>query len=129
MAKTKFYRRQVDTAIEKATRETIEAAAFRIRENAGANVVANDQIDTGAMVNAFYVVLPGGDDYSDATGEASSRNPAAEVGPRAGLDGGADAVVANAMEYAIDNELRQSFLFKAAEQAAAEFDGLAEKKF
>lgn len=114
--------------IKEAMAETIEAAAFRIREHAGANVVANDQIDTGAMANAFYVVLPGEDDYGNAASEAASRNPAAEVGPK--IDAGnADAVVANAMDYAVENELRKSFLFKSAEQTAKEFDGLVTKKF
>jgi hypothetical protein len=121
MATVKFYKSRVKLQLQDKKRDIIKQAALRIRERAGINVVNNNQIDTGAMANAFYVVLPDEDTYGDAANEAETRNPG-QTGNKISLQH--DALVANAMEYAIEQEMVQSFLFKAAEDTAKEFDGV-----
>ena len=73
--KVDFYTDKVLVEIRTATRESIEAVAHRIEERAKANIVANDQFDTGAMVNGVYVVFPDSDNYGAAKAAAEARKP------------------------------------------------------
>jgi hypothetical protein len=121
-----FYIDKVLVEVRQAKLETIAAAAHRIEERAKANVVANDQVDTGAMLNGIYVVLADGGDYGQAKAAAEAREPQGEMAPPVSLRNADGAVVAG-MEYSIYQEMQRSFLYKAAEETAREMEGLVRK--
>lgn len=122
--KVDFYTGKVLVELRAATRETIAAVAHRIEERARANIVANDQVDTGAMLNGIYVVLPDGGNYGAAKAAAAACNPKGRLAPAVELGSNDAAAVAAGMEYSIYQEARQSFLYKAAEETAPELAGL-----
>ncbi len=111
-----FYLDKILVKVEEAGKQSLEAIAHQIEGQAKANVVANDQVDTGFMLNAIYVTSGPGTDYSQAKGGSGRMAPE--------VDAGEDkvAVVAGA-EYSIFQEARNSFLFRAAEQVG----GIVEK--
>lgn len=121
-----FYIDQVMVEVGKAKADTIAAVAHRIEERAKANVVSNDQVDTGAMLNGIYVVLPGGGNYGQSKAAAEGRGPKGEMAPQVSLRN-ADAAVVAGMEYSIYQEMQQSFLYTAAEETAREMEGLVRK--
>lgn len=125
--KVNFYTDQVLVEIRTATRESIEVVAHRIEERAKANIVANDQVDTGAMLNGIYVVLPDGDNYGAAKSAAEAQKPNGKMASPVKLGSGDAAAVAAGMEYSIYQEAQQSFLYKAAEETAPELAGLLKK--
>ena len=86
------------------------------------NITANDQIDTGFMLNSVYSVLPDGDSYTEAVTKARSR-ASRDMAPKASLDG-ADGAVACGAEYAMSQELRKAFLLPAVDQASDDFPNI-----
>jgi len=82
-----------------------------------ANINANNQIDTGFMVNSVYAVGPKSyDTYGQVERHGKKgQTPAARIKPRKDT-----AIVAVAAEYAIYQEAKQSFLFKMLEQLGLE---------
>ena len=118
-----FYTNKIMLQVKKASDQSLAAIAHRIEERAKNNVVDNDQIDTGAMLNGIYVVTAEGTDYSQARAAAEARNPDAQMGSQVSL-GNAGAAVVAGMEYSIYQEMQRSFLYKAAEDTAKEVDGL-----
>lgn len=127
VAKTKFYLEQVKVKVEEASDLLAEEIAFALEGQAKANIVANDQVDTGFMLNSVYAVTRGGSGYGQARSEAKGKNPDAEMAPEARLENDAAAAVAVGAEYAINQEERKSFLYAAAEQIASQVGGMAEK--
>ena len=125
-AKVNFYKSKIQLQIKGATEETIKNIAHRIEERAKINVVDNDQIDTGAMLNGIYVVTRHSSGYGQAKAKADSANPDAQMAGPINL-GSADAAVVAGMEYSIYQEMQQSFLYKAAEQTGPEVGGLIKK--
>jgi hypothetical protein len=132
----KLYLDHVKVTVEKATDEVLKALAFRIVERAQLNIRANDQIDTGFMVNSVYPVWKGASGYDAARGAAESQTTSSKTGrhidhsgdmaPEERL-GDADAAVVVGANYAIYQEAAQPFLWPAGERAAAEFGGEAER--
>lgn len=107
----------------------LRTVAFQMQAHAMTNIRTNNQIDTGFMVNSGFVALDGGEStygqgmpagtYTDREGHATERRHApARHPPREG------AVVGFSAEYAYWQERRRSFLMKAAEQTAHDFEGL-----
>lgn len=127
--KVDWYGEQILLRIEDATQEMLDELALLGEGKAKENVVANDQVDTGFMMNAVYAVTSKGDDLSARSGEYVNR--AGEtvhreaVAPR-GV-GDAQAAIACAAEYAIHQEMRNSYLFRALEQVAGEAGGVIER--
>lgn len=107
--------------LQEATLEALEAAAFNIEGQAKKNIVKNDQIDTGFMLNSVYTVTPDNSGYSQAEALANAQNPDGVMLPEENLpdvSGQLAAIVAVGAEYGIMQELRNSFLFKAFEAEA-----------
>lgn len=103
----------------KMQEETIKRLVLQTEARAKVNIVDNDQVDTGFMLNSVYSLLPDSDTYSEANANASGR-AAREMAPKAGL-GGADGAVACGAEYAASQELRKAFLLPAAASAKDDF--------
>ena len=101
----------------------LEGLAFRIEERTKDNIVSNDQIDTGFMLNSTYVVSSKFDTFVGGTRPGGRSGSTAGMGPKVTVpDDDTYAIVVGA-EYAIYQEQSQSFLYKALTQAAAEVQG------
>jgi len=128
----------VQVVVEETTEEVLKKLAFRIVEMAQLNIRDNDQIDTGFMVNSIYPVWQDGSGYGEAksaaegmtTGKDGRRvDHTQDMAPEAQLPGDAAAGVVVGANYAIYQEAANPFLYPAAEKAAAEFGGEAEKVY
>lgn len=113
----KWYQSEVTLKLENATAEALEAAAFDIMGLAKQNIVSNDQVDTGFMVNSVYAKGPGETNYRDAVA-AHAFNPDADFFPEAALSGELEAVVAVAAEYGIWQEWMKPYLYPALVKGA-----------
>lgn len=116
-AKVTFRKEYVKGKTTEAKSRILEELALQIEAQAKINIVDNDQVDTGFMLNSAYTVTDESSGYSQARSESKNKNPKAEMSPEASA-GDADAVIVIGAEYAIHQEERRSFLFKAGEQVA-----------
>lgn len=122
-----WYGERVILRVKDATREILGQLALRGEGLAKENIQANNQIDTGFMLNTVYSVLPDGaasptwesGQYMDSSGKLVQRNAGtpAPVGPEA-------AAVGCVAEYAVFQELANSFLYRAMEQLVSEGTGI-----
>lgn len=121
MAKVNWNSSRVKIAIKEPTRKLLLAHGFQVEAQTKVNITNNGQIDTGFMRNSTYVSGAGESTYgrtdptgtytSEKTGNAVKRAIAPE------RQGDADTVfVVVGADYAIHNEVRQSFLYIAVEQ-------------
>jgi hypothetical protein len=119
--------REVMLILEKATADALEAAAFSVEGKAKQNIVANDQVDTGFMLNSVYAIGQGSkglDNYQKASSQAGGKNPDGKMlNKEQPPDDGLTALVAVGAEYAIYQEIQNSFLYRALEQEVADFGG------
>ena len=128
-AKVDWYGDEVYLLLEEATAEALEAAAFSVEGKAKMNIVANDQIDTGFMLNSVYAAGQENSTYQNAASSARSQNPQAKMLSEEAVPGdGVTALVAVGAEYAIFQELKNSFLYRALEQEASEVGGILQQK-
>lgn len=118
---------QVRVEAGKMSESELKKLAFQIEGHAKQNIVLADQVDTGFLLNSSYVVVGtevdtyfrarrSGTYHSTRSGSTVDR----ELAPREHPIGRAKGLVAFGAIYAIWQELRRSFLYKAAEQVAAE---------
>lgn len=124
-----WYDEELQLVVDKATRRGMEAIAARIDGQAKQNIVGNDQVDTGFMLNSIYFATterstynaanPSGG-YTDKAGNLVQR----QIAPEAALPADFDALVAVGADYAVYQEMAQSFLFLAVQQVAAEAGGI-----
>lgn len=122
-----WYGERVMLTVKSATRKALAELALRGAQLAIENIQANDQIDTGFMMNTVYSVTPDGSvsptwgpgEYLDRLGRLVSRQAAAPV--TVGKDQAAVGCVA---EYAVYQEMVNSFLYRALEQLADEAGGI-----
>lgn len=109
-----WYENDVVLAVEGATDEMLIRLAFQCEALAKVNIQTNGQIDTGFMLNSVYGIGPGGDHRSAAEAQAQASAPRSlaampQMEPhRAGVHAAA--------EYAIYQEMANSFLYRALEQ-------------
>lgn len=124
--------------VDKKVGQTLTNVALRIEERTKVNINqapgASGQglIDTGFMLNSTYVVAPNVNTYSDANQSGKYVNRAgAEVernlAPRIMLPKDAHVLVAVGANYAVYQEVKHSFFYKAIEDTAREVGGLVEK--
>lgn len=136
-AKVNWYGDKVRLKIGQAEQGTLLNAALRIEERTKVNINqapgASGQglIDTGFMINSVYTVAPQRNTYdqTDKTGTYTNRQGQQvkrEIAPEAKLPSGAAALVAVGAEYAIYQEIKHGFFFKAIEDTAVEFKSLVE---
>lgn len=126
-SKVTFYLDKVLFKVNEAAEQSLVAIAHQIEAQAKENIVANDQVDTGFMLNAVYVTAGGESNYTEAQGAARARNTEAAMAPEVRVSDGDVAVVAGA-NYSIYQEAKQSFLFKAGEQVAGQVAGAIVEK-
>ena len=123
-----WHDRQAILQVEKATEAALAELAFWIEGRTKGNIQQNGQIDTGFMLNSTHTLTKtGGDTYGQARAAATARNPKAAMAPKASL-GQAQAAVVVGANYAIYQETKNSFLFKAGRQALAQV-GLIEAAY
>lgn len=124
--------KEVLLKLQNATADALEAAAFSVEGRAKRNIVNNDQVDTGFMLNSVYAVGQGSDqldNYVQAQAQAGSKNPDADfLSKEKPPADGMTSIVAVGAEYAIYQELRNSFLYLALQQEVKEFGGILEEK-
>ncbi len=135
--KVDWYAEQVLLRVDKATDELLDKVALQVAGQAKINIRDNGQIDTGFMVNSVYTVTRKGSGYSQALAEALTQiwskkkqknvNHSGDMGPEIGLPENAKAGVAVGAEYAIYQEIKRSFLYKALEQVVPQVGGAIEK--
>ena len=128
-----WYEDEVMLALENATDELLQAAAFQLEAHTKVNIRSNGQIDTGFMLNSVYALYPDGSDTYDAThasGNYQNRNGdsvARGLAPRRSLEDGAGAGVAVGAEYAAYQEQQNSFLYRALEQVRDDIGGIIQQ--
>jgi hypothetical protein len=125
-ADVKLYLDHVKVVVEQATVKALVALAMQIEGQAKICIVENDQVDTGFMLNSVYTIERSGSGYGAATSAALARNQDARMAPEERLPGDAAAGVIVGAEYAVFQEVRNSFLHRAAEQVARQAGGICE---
>ena len=119
---------RVTLRVKGATQRALNELAAQVETAAKINIQANGQIDTGAMLNSTYMVTPGASTYAQALTGAMVRRPDVTLGPEAQLPGGQlAAAVACGVEYAIYQEMQNSFLYRGLEQVARQAGGVIER--
>jgi hypothetical protein len=119
--------------IKKMLPELIDKAmavlAFQVEGQTKVNIVDNNQVDTGFMLNSAYTVTKDKDNYNPTPKQGKSKRkgkskkaPSQEqprvMAEKVELPDGVSAAVAVGAEYAAYQEAKKSFLIKAAEQVA-----------
>jgi len=122
-----WYGEELMLHIKEATDVMLTTAAFAVVGQTQVNIENNKQVDTGFMKNTVYAVAPGGEKggirspgqyKSKKEDRMVSRNAAPQRSPK--QDG---ALVGVAAEYALYQEMRNSFLYRALEQVAGSQGG------
>lgn len=124
-----WYGQELMLKLDQMTREAIAALAFHIEGEIKANIHANDQVDTGFMVNTVYTVTEDASGYTAVwqSGEYAGKEGdrvKRELAPEAKLPGEYDALVAVGADYALFQEFQQPFIFPAFLKAAKEAGGI-----
>jgi hypothetical protein len=130
----KLYLDRVKIKIKDATDEALAAWAFQLEGQTKVNIAGNDQVDTGFMMNSVYTITRKAGTYAAAKKTGRYKNKAGDMverqlAPEQRLPGDAAAGVVVGANYAIYQEVRDSFLFKAAEKIARQAGGTLEAKF
>lgn len=114
---------QVLAEVKVAKMAILAEIAFAIEAEAKVNINRNNQIDTGFMLNSAYTVTGQDSSFGAARAKAKARNKKAEMGSEASApkDG---AVVAVGANYAIYQEVKKSFLYKAGQTVAKKTDSI-----
>lgn len=110
--------------VQDATEKGLAAIAHQVEAHAKARIQANNQIDTGFMLNAVYSVTKQGSGFGEAEGAAKARADREVVNEDLSMDDAA-MVVAGA-NYSIYQEARQTFLFGGALDTAADSAAMVE---
>jgi hypothetical protein len=111
---------------ERAERDLLYRLALQGEAHAKVNIVNNDQVDTGFMLNSTYAVGPAGKESDYPAAQSAASAAAARAGavrrmmPREQVPDHTAAICTGA-EYAIYQEARRTFLYKALEQLKADF--------
>lgn len=123
-----WYKETVLLEVKDSNRDLLATVAAFIEGQAKINIVANDQVDTGFMLNSVYWRIGSRTTYSStwSSGVYEGSRSAGErrIAPQAEL-GEAEGYVAVGAEYAIFQELLQPFLYPAVQAAAAQFNSVA----
>lgn len=134
----RWYLDHVKVLVNEATEDVLAALGMRIVEGTQLQIRENNQIDTGFMVNSVYLVTTADSGYPQALSAAMQQTTDQEgrtvdhendMAPEQPLAEGAAAGVVVGAGYAIYQEARLPFLYPAAERAAREFGGEAERVY
>ena len=118
-----WYDNQVSLVIQDKSIEALAALAVEIEAQAKINIVDNDQVDTGFMLNSIYWKVGPKNTYESTWGSGtydgeSGPEQSRERAPQADL-GNADGYVAVGAEYAIYQELQDPYLMPALQAIAS----------
>jgi len=127
------------TTVQGASERALLALALQTEGHVKVKIRDNDQVDTGFMLNSVYSVGNDTSGYSAAKGIADrntkSRRTGADVdhagdmAPERRLPRDVAAAVVVGANYAIYQEVKQSFLYAGALEAAKQAEGTCEKVF
>lgn len=118
-----FHTKQVMGASRQWANNMITAVALQVEGQAKINVVANNQVDTGFMLNSIYTVAPERSTYRQAwqTGDYKGQASTAEHRELEGQMSAEPnvALVVVGAEYGLFQEIRNSFLYRALDMVSA----------
>ncbi len=130
-------RQRVSLVLKNATQEAIEAVAYELERQAKINIEDNHQVDTGFMVNSVHTITPASSGWAAAKAVAEARtyshkrqahvDHTGDMAPQATLPARASAAVVVGAIYAVHQEVKQSFLYKALEQIAKDAGGIIQR--
>lgn len=118
-AKVNWYGERVQALINDAQERVLDEMAFATEAQAKINIRDNDQIDTGFMLNSVYTLSSRRDGHGRAMAESMMRAPR-ELAPKPAVKHGEAAVTVGA-RYAVYQEMKKSFLYRAVEAVAKQF--------
>lgn len=121
--KVNWYGDEVLLRVSEACAESVTEIAYQIEAQAKANIIENDQHDTGAMANSVYHEGPTGGNFDANAGAAKGLNPEAVIGPKPDLPNDQTAAVGSPVHYAVYQEALYPWLYPAVEQIAGEKAG------
>lgn len=135
--KVNWFGDKVRLVIGQKTGQTLTNVAFRIEERTKVNINeapgASGQglIDTGFLLNSTYVVSPQVNTYDQANPSGIYKDRAGKevernLAPSREIKSG-EVLVAVGAEYAVYQEIKHAFFFRAIEDASKELGGLIEK--
>ncbi|MCA9936194.1 MAG: hypothetical protein H6662_15615 [Ardenticatenaceae bacterium] len=134
MAKSKvdWFGEDVMLKVVSATRQAIEATAIRVVGQTEINITANNQVDTGFMRNSVYFATKDDSTYEDADTDGAYVNLQGDLverslAPEAPLPAEYDALVCIGADYAIFQEMANSFLYPALQQVRGEVKGILQR--
>lgn len=110
------------TEIGKLADKALAVVAQEVALIAQANITQNNQVDTGFMRASVYAVWQGGDNYNQTWsngayfGQKSNKIGQREKGDKLDLVGDYSALVAVGAVYAVNQEVKNHFLYPALEQ-------------
>lgn len=127
-AQVRWYEQDAILYFGEKERKLLSKLALQCEAFAKINIQQNGQIDTGFMLNSTYAITPTESRYGETweSGEYKSSSGGKSVERRRveSLPQPRDsAAVHCAAEYAIYQEIRQSFLYRALEQLQEAFGG------
>ena len=127
-----WYGQTVSLHFDRMTRRGLTAVAAHVDGLTKLNIIANDQVDTGFMVNSVYFVGESESTYAEANADGPYTNKAGQMvtrqlAPEAVLPDAYAALVCVGANYAIFQEMALPFLYPALLQAAAETGGILQK--
>lgn len=128
----RMYPQQVKIKMAEAADKALAALALTMEGQAKINIQTNDQIDTGFMLNSIYTITKEGDSHGEAAAAAEAQvkgKAKRTMAPAARLPGDASAGVIVGANYAVYQEMKKSFLFKAGEEVARNAGGTVETIF
>lgn len=120
-----WYENKVRVEVDRITRRGLLAIAHQIEGQTKVNITDNGQVETGFLRNSVYVTGLGESSYGQAnqSGEYTSQKSGdvveRELAPEISNDDKSVAIVAGA-NYAIYQEMEDSFLFRALEQVVGQ---------
>ncbi len=122
-----WYAEDVLATADGATYEALLALAFQIEGEAKVNIVGNDQVDTGFMLNSAYIVGDGINTFQSHSAVLTSKKRAQKGlhetvnGPPPVMDG--EILAGFAADYAIYQESERPFLYPAAQKVISQAAG------
>jgi hypothetical protein len=133
-AKVTTYLKEIKVRVKNGSTKALQQLALQIEGQTKANITANNQVDTGFMLNSVYTIFEGSSTYGNTDASGTKLDRMAEfverkIAPEESLEGDAVAAVCVGAEYAVFQEARQSFLQTAAEQVATQAGAICEPVF
>lgn len=124
-AKLSWNKEKVMLAAQKGL--DIEGIAFQVEAHAKQNIVDNDQVDTGFLLNSVYVIFPDRDTFGETLSPGEYANRAGQlvkrdIAPPPPLPKSVKAAVAAGADYAIYQEIAMPFLELALYQTANDIE-------